>query len=71
MKNPAEPAHVLLLILLGANLATCADAVGPEPETAFELRVVDDSLRVGVDDPVQIDSFAARVASGVDGITLP
>ena len=67
MKNPAEPAHVLLLILLGANLATCADAVGPEPEAVFELRVMDESLRVGVDDPVQIDSFAARVASGVEG----
>ena len=36
-------------------------------QAGFELRVVDESLRVDVDDPVQIDSFAARVASGVEG----
>ena len=67
MRIRGEPGHVLLLILLGASIATCQDAVDPEPDAVFEVRVVDETFRVGVDDPVQIDSFAARLASGAEG----
>jgi hypothetical protein len=67
MRNRGEPVHVLLIILLGASIATCQDAAGPEPEAVFELRVVDETFRIGVNDPAQIDSFAARLASGAEG----
>ena len=67
MRNRSEPGHVLLIILMGASIATCQDATGPEPEAVFEVRVVDETFRIGVNDPVQIDSFAARLASGAEG----
>ena len=67
MRNRTEPVHVLLIMAFGACLATCSDAIGPEPEAVFEVRVVDETFRVGVNDPVQIDSFAARLASGAEG----
>ena len=38
-----------------------------DPEAVFEVRVVDEVFHVGVNDPVQIDSFAARLASGYEG----
>jgi hypothetical protein len=57
----------VLIVLMGASIATCQDAAGPEPEAVFELQVVDETFRIGVDDPVQIDSFAARLAAGVEG----
>jgi hypothetical protein len=67
MRNRSEPGHVLLIILMGASIATCQDAAGPEPEAVFEVKVVDETFRIGVNDPVQIDSFAARLASGAEG----
>ena len=67
MRVRSEPSHVVLIMLLGASIATCQDAAGPEPEAVFELQVAGETFRVGVDDPVQIDSFAARLASGAEG----
>jgi hypothetical protein len=67
MRNRSEPGHVLLIMLLGACIATCQDAAGPEPEAVFEMRVVDETFWIGVNDPIQIDSFAARLASGAEG----
>lgn len=59
---------VAWLIGLGALVAGCGDdPTMPEAEAVFELRVVDETFRVGVNDPVQIDSFAARLASGAEG----
>lgn len=59
---------VAWLIGLGALAAGCGDdPTMPEAEAVFELRVVDETFRVGVNDPVQIDSFAARLASGAEG----
>ena len=45
----------------------CGEPTEPQPEAVFEIRVVDETFRVGVNDPVQIDSFAARLASGAEG----
>jgi len=67
MRNRTEPGHVLLIMLMGACIATCQDAAGPEAEAVFEVKVVDETFRIGVNDPVQIDSFAARLASGAEG----
>ena len=53
--------------LIGLLALACDDATGPEPEAVFEIRVVDETFRVGVNDPVQIDSLAARLASGAEG----
>jgi hypothetical protein len=58
---------VAWLIGLGALVAGCEDdPTMPEAEAVFELRVVDETFRIGVNDPVQIDSFAARLASGAE-----
>ena len=57
----------VLVMLLGLLALACGDATGPEAAAVFEVRVADETFRVGVNDPVQIDSFAARLASGVQG----
>ena len=45
----------------------CGDPVAPDPEAVFEVQVVHERFRVQVNDRVQIDSFAARLASGAEG----
>jgi hypothetical protein len=52
---------------LALALSSCGDTTGPEPVGVFEVQVVGEAFRVGVNDPVQIDSFAARLASGAEG----
>ena len=52
--------------LIGLTAMACEDVVEPLARAVFEIQITDEKFRVEVTDPVQIDSFAARLASGVE-----
>src|SRR5687768_1130060 len=56
-----------VMIALGLLPLACGEPLGPEAEAVFEVEVVEERFRVGVNDPAQVDSFAARLASGFEG----
>ena len=53
--------------LAGLFAFGCGEPTEPEAAAVFEVQVVDEKFRVGVNDPIQIDSFAARLAAGMEG----
>jgi hypothetical protein len=54
------------MIVFGLFALACGEPLGPEAQAVFEVEVVEERFRVGVNDPAQIDSFAARLASGAE-----
>ena len=49
-----------LALLIGALALGCDDPTLPEATAVFEIQVIDETFRVGVNDPVQVDSLDAR-----------
>src|SRR5688500_9011783 len=56
-----------LALLLGSFAFACDDPTLPETTAVFEIQVTDETFRVGVNNPAQIDSLDARLASGAEG----
>jgi hypothetical protein len=55
------------MIAFGLFALACGEPLGPEADAVFEIEVVGERFRVGVQEPAQVDSFAARLASGAEG----
>ena len=53
--------------LIGVLALACDDPTLPTDEAVFEILVVAETFGVAVADPVQVDSFAARLVSGLEG----
>ena len=53
-----------MLAVLALLAPGCGEPTAPGPEAVFEVRVVGETFRAGVNDPEQIEALAALLASG-------
>ena len=63
----AKVRRIFVMFSLGALAFALGCEDRDEPAAVFQLQVVDEVFHVGVNDPAQIDSFTARLASGHEG----